>query len=161
MTINMVVRRDMVTADNPCSTATSQVCKTNLSLIYIFLFINTNMEDQIYFLITKMRHMDKMFNRACEQVDILNDRLAKLSIRYRRAGRQNRIAFQYSRYRRAGRQNRIAFQYSRKLQISRIEGVRNIIFNYGALLCKAMGDLNDAIYALTGLEYDFFDDLIV
>ena len=103
------------------------------------------MEYQVYCLIQRIRKVDQMFKRACQQVIILNHRLEMLTVRYNRAGRQGRSGH----------------RHALRLQMSTVEGVRNMYYNYAAVQCRAMDDLQVAFKSFTGEEYDIYGEEFV
>lgn len=93
-------------------------------------------------LISEIRHVDRKFRRARQQILILNERIEALLIRYRRSEQTGRRSF----------------KCSERLQVATVEGVRNMYFEYARRQCEIMDDLQDALKTLTGEEYNAFDD---
>ena len=97
---------------------------------------------QVSNLISEIRHVDRKFRRARQQILILNERIEGLLVRYRRSEQDGRRSF----------------KCSERLQVATVEGVRNMYFEYARRQCEIMDDLQDALKTLTGEEYDAFDD---
>ena len=95
-----------------------------------------------YELILKIRHVDHKFRRARGQIVILNNRIDALLVRYKRSGRDKRKPLNY-----AGR-----------LQIATVEGVRNMYYEYAKQQCEVMDELQTELKAITGAEYDDFEE---
>jgi hypothetical protein len=97
---------------------------------------------EVHNIILEIRHVDRKFRRARKQILILNEKIESLIIRYRRSMRDGRKAF----------------KCAERLQVATIEGVRNMYYEYARRQCEIMDDLQDALKALTGEEYDDFEN---
>ena len=82
--------------------------------------------------VMKMRATDRRFQRACRQLVMLNNRLEDLNTQYRRCRRNNRRGL----------------RYGVRLQLSTVEGLRNMFYEYACLraddLEEMQQDLVDA-----------------
>ena len=72
----------------------------------------------------KMRSADKRFQRACRQLVMLNNRLEDLNTQYRRCPRNNRRGL----------------RYGVRLQLSTVEGLRNMFYEYA---CQRADELEE------------------
>ena len=93
-------------------------------------------------IISEIRHVDRKFRRARKQIIILNERIEALLVRYRRSEKEGRKAF----------------KCAERIQVATVEGVRNMYYEYARRQCEIMDNLQDALKALTGEEYDAFED---
>ena len=93
-------------------------------------------------LILKIRHVDRKFRRARKQIIVLNNRIESLIVRYDRSTQQKRKSF----------------RYATRMQVATVEGVRKMFYEYAKKQCEAMDELQDALKALTGSEYDDFEE---
>ena len=95
-----------------------------------------------YDLIKKIQHVDRKFRRARKQILVLNSRIESLIVRYHRYDKQGKKAF----------------RCATRLQVTTVEGVRNMFFEYARLQCQDMDDLQMQLRQLTGEEFDDFED---
>jgi len=102
----------------------------------------TSQKTAAYDLILKIRHVDRKFRRARQQIIVLNNRIESLIVRYDRSSRQGKKTF----------------RYATRLQVATVEGVRNMFYEYARRQCENMDDLQDELKKLTGSEYDDFEE---
>lgn len=79
--------------------------------------------------VTKMRAADRRFQRACRQLVMLNNRLEDLNTQYRRCRRNNRRGL----------------RYGVRLQLSTVEGLRNMFYEYA---CQRADELEEMQHSL-------------
>ena len=77
----------------------------------------------------KLSTLEKVFDRACTQVILLNLRIICLKARYDRARATNKLAF----------------RYSNRLKLTSLEGVRNMWFKYAGIKAREINDLRKKI----------------
>ena len=68
------------------------------------------------FLQTRILHLDAIFQKACNQVHILNNFLRELQVRYDRASRDNLRTY----------------RYALRLRLCTVEGLRNTLYEYAS-----------------------------
>ena len=93
-------------------------------------------------LIKKIQHVDRKFRRARKQILVLNSQIESLIVRYQRSSQEGKKAF----------------RCATRLQVTTVEGVRNMFYEYARLQCQDMDDLQCHLKQLTGEEYDDFED---
>ena len=93
-------------------------------------------------LIKKIQHVDRKFRRARKQILVLNSQIESLLVRYQRSSDQGQKAF----------------RCATRLQVTTVEGVRDMFYEYARLQCQDMDDLQCKLKQLTGEEYDDFED---
>ena len=74
--------------------------------------------------VMQMRESDRRFQRACRQLVLLNNRLEDLNTKYRRCRRNNMRGL----------------RYGVRLQLSTVEGLRNMFYEYA---CQRADELEE------------------
>jgi len=84
---------------------------------------------------------EERFQRACDQIVLLNLKLSDVQKRYKRAREEN---------------NR-AFRYPQRLRLAAIEGVRNMYYDYAYSMAERVSELREELFGET-VEIIAFSD---
>ena len=98
--------------------------------------------EDAYDIIHEIKHVERKFRRARTQLIVLTNRIDSLLVRYERSKRQEKEHF----------------CYSTKMQMSTLEGVKIMFFEYASKLGDDMDVLQMRLVRLTGEGYDDFDE---
>ena len=79
------------------------------------------------FLQTQILHLDSIFQKACNQVLLLNNFLRQLQIRYDRASRDNLRTY----------------RYALRLRLCTVEGLRNTLYEYATQQASKIEKMED------------------
>ena len=113
-----------------------------ISIFHLSGLLKENMAEASAEIRQKIQTIDGRFQRACDQIVILNRHLDNLQLRYDRAHRDNLRTF----------------RYSLRIKLSATEGVRNMFVEYASAVADELMELQCQLLEQANITSDDTDE---
>ena len=105
-------------------------------------YLHFKMASEAYLVKCDIRALNQVFHKAIRQVIILNEKIVDNKCRYGRVTKADRRSM----------------RYTMRLRLAAFEGTRNMYYEYAAIKCQQIEELQDKLRSVSGEEYNFADE---